>query len=123
MRRSHRGRGCGHCAAGCMGGLSRGARLPYGWKRAAAYLQLFIVALLAEKPSHGDEPIAALEERSGGFSCPSPGMASSTLLGLGACTHTYMLKTRGRKRDVKRAHQAQPSHVGLVSGTERVGGT
>jgi hypothetical protein len=29
MGRSQRGRGCGHCAAGRMGSLGRGARLPY----------------------------------------------------------------------------------------------
>jgi hypothetical protein len=38
---------------------------------------------LAEKPSPGDALITALEERSGGFDCPSPGMVSPTLLGLG----------------------------------------
>jgi DNA-binding PadR family transcriptional regulator len=39
--------------------------------------------LLAEKPSHGYELIKALEERSGGFYCPSPGMVYPMLLGLG----------------------------------------
>jgi len=37
-------------------------------------LQLVILALLADKPYHGYELIKALEERSGGFYSPSPGM-------------------------------------------------
>jgi len=37
-------------------------------------LQLVILALLADKPYHGYEIIKALEERSGGFYSPSPGM-------------------------------------------------
>jgi DNA-binding PadR family transcriptional regulator len=37
-------------------------------------LQLLILALLAEKPSHGYELSKALEERSKGFYKPSPGM-------------------------------------------------
>src|SRR5258708_940328 len=42
-------------------------------------LQLVILALLAEKPSHGYEIIKALEERSGGFYAPSPGMVYPAL--------------------------------------------
>src|SRR5207244_12984158 len=42
-------------------------------------LQLVTLALLAEKPSHGYEIIKALEERSGGFYAPSPGMVYPAL--------------------------------------------
>lgn len=56
-----------------MGGLGRGG-FRTGRKLAAIDLQLLILALLAEKPSHGYELIKALEERSGGFYSPSPGM-------------------------------------------------
>jgi DNA-binding PadR family transcriptional regulator len=45
-----------------------------GRKLGAADLQLIILALLAERPSHGYELIRALEERSGGFYVPSPGV-------------------------------------------------
>lgn len=42
-------------------------------------LQLLLLALLAEKPSHGYELIKALEERSNGFYVPSPGMVYPAL--------------------------------------------
>jgi DNA-binding PadR family transcriptional regulator len=42
-------------------------------------LQLVLLALLAERPSHGYELIKALEERSGGFYSPSPGMVYPAL--------------------------------------------
>ncbi len=45
-----------------------------GRKLGADDLQLVILALLEEKPRHGYEIIKALEERSGGFYSPSPGM-------------------------------------------------
>ena len=58
-----------------MGGMGRGGdRFSTGRKLGAADLQLLILALLAEKPSHGYELIKALEERSGGFYSPSPGV-------------------------------------------------
>jgi DNA-binding PadR family transcriptional regulator len=75
MGRHHgrHGRGFGHFAAGFMGGLGRGG-FRTGRKLAAIDLQLLILALLAEKPGHGYELIKALDERSGGFYSPSPGM-------------------------------------------------
>jgi DNA-binding PadR family transcriptional regulator len=70
-----RGRGFGHLAAGFMGGPGRGGPgFRAGRKLGGGDLQLLILALLAEKPSHGYELIKALEERSGGFYIPSPGM-------------------------------------------------
>lgn len=70
-----RGRGFGHFGGGFMGGMGRGGdRFSTGRKLGAADLQLLILALLAEKPSHGYELIKALEERSGGFYSPSPGV-------------------------------------------------
>jgi DNA-binding PadR family transcriptional regulator len=45
-----------------------------GRKFDAADLQLIILALLAEQPRHGYELIKVLEERSGGFYVPSPGV-------------------------------------------------
>ena len=45
-----------------------------GRKLGSADLQLLLLHLLAEKPSHGYELIKGLEERSSGYYVPSPGM-------------------------------------------------
>jgi len=50
-----------------------------GRRLASGDLQLLLLALLAEKPSHGYELIKAIEERSGGFYVPSPGMVYPAL--------------------------------------------
>jgi len=42
-------------------------------------LQLVVLALLADRPYHGYEIMKALEERSGGFYSPSPGMVYPAL--------------------------------------------
>lgn len=47
---------------------------PGGRKLASTDLQLVILVLLAERPAHGYELIRTLQERSGGFYSPSPGM-------------------------------------------------
>jgi DNA-binding PadR family transcriptional regulator len=80
-----------HCAGragqrpfGFFGGMmSRGGRGLHGFragrKLGADDLQLVILALLEEKPRHGYEIIKALEDRSGGFYSPSPGMVYPAL--------------------------------------------
>ena len=73
MGRHHGGHGFGHFAGGFAGGFGRGG-FRSGRKFAAADLHLLILALLEDKPRHGYELIKALEERSGGFYTPSPGM-------------------------------------------------
>ena len=50
-----------------------------GRRLASGDLQLLLLALLAEKPSHGYELIKAIEQRSGGFYVPSPGMVYPAL--------------------------------------------
>jgi DNA-binding PadR family transcriptional regulator len=45
-----------------------------GRKLGSAELQIVLLALLANQPSHGYELIKALDERSGGYYSPSPGM-------------------------------------------------
>lgn len=71
-RREH---GFGPFAAGFMGGAGRGGQgFRSGRKLGSSELQLLLLALLAARPSHGYELIKALEERSGGFYSPSPGM-------------------------------------------------
>src|SRR3982751_5566566 len=49
-------------------------RMGMGRKFAAGDLQLVLLALLNEQPRHGYELIKILEERSGGFYVPSPGV-------------------------------------------------
>jgi len=68
-----------HGFGGLFGGVIGGRG--FGWhgfragrKLGADDLQLVILALLADRPYHGYEIIKALEERSGGFYSPSPGM-------------------------------------------------
>jgi DNA-binding PadR family transcriptional regulator len=80
MGRHHGGHGFGGFVAGFMGGRGLGGgSFRTGRKLAAADLQLIILALLAEKPSHGYELIKSLEERSRGFYSPSPGMVYPAL--------------------------------------------
>jgi len=71
----HRGgrRGFRRGAPGFMGGFGAGD-FPGGRKLDAIDIQLVILALLAERPVHGYELIKTLEERSGGFYSPSPGV-------------------------------------------------
>src|SRR6266513_5321646 len=69
---------------GFFGGMmGRGGRGVHGFragrKLGSDDLQLVILALLEEKPRHGYEIIKALEERSGGFYSPSPGMVYPAL--------------------------------------------
>jgi DNA-binding PadR family transcriptional regulator len=63
--------------------MGRGGRGVHGFragrKLGSDDLQLVILALLEEKPRHGYEVIKALEERSGGFYSPSPGMVYPAL--------------------------------------------
>jgi len=67
--------GKGFMDSGGMGGRAFGM----GRKLAAVDLQLLILGLLADKPSHGYEIIKALDERSKGFYVPSPGMVYPAL--------------------------------------------
>src|SRR5208282_842328 len=78
--RHHGGRGFGGFVAGFTGGRGLGGgSFRTGRKLSSADLQLIILALLAEKPSHGYELIKSLEERSSGFYSPSPGMVYPAL--------------------------------------------
>jgi DNA-binding PadR family transcriptional regulator len=76
MGYERRGRRFGPFASGFMGGASGwgGRAFRAGRRLASGDLQLVLLALLSDRPSHGYELIKALEERSGGFYVPSPGM-------------------------------------------------
>ena len=78
--RGHGRQGYGPFAGGFADGTGMGGGgFRTGRKLGAADLQLVILTLLKEKPHHGYEIIKALEERSGGFYVPSPGMVYPAL--------------------------------------------
>ena len=78
--RRHFGGFGGGFAGGFGGAMGMGGKAFLAGRRlAAGDLQLVLLALLAERPSHGYELIKALEERSGGFYSPSPGMVYPAL--------------------------------------------
>ena len=78
MGRHRRGPGFGAFAAAFGEGMG-GRGFVAGRKLAAGDLQLLILALLERNPRHGYEIIKALEEYSGGFYAPSPGMVYPAL--------------------------------------------
>jgi len=75
-----------------------GAGFRTGRKLGSADLQLLLLALLAERPSHGYELIKALEERSGGFYSPSPGMIYPALTYLEEIGHATVEIEGAKKR-------------------------
>lgn len=74
--RGHGGRGGGRSPAG---GSDGGGNFMRGRKFSSDDLQLLLLALLAERPSHGYELIKALHTRTEGFYSPSPGMVYPAL--------------------------------------------
>lgn len=73
---------------------------PFGMARklSAADLQLLLLRLLDDKPSHGYELIKALQERSQGFYVPSPGVIYPALTRLQARGHAATLAVGQRKQ-------------------------
>ena len=66
----------GFAAAGFGQGMGMiGKAFLAGRRLASGELQLVLLALLSQRPRHGYELIKALEEHSGGFYSPSPGMS------------------------------------------------
>src|ERR1700683_5180019 len=93
----HHGRhGFGHGRPGFMGGRG-GGDVPWGRKLGSKDLQLLILALLAERPAHGYELIKTIEERSGGFYSPSPGMIYPALTFLDEIGHASVQQEGSRK--------------------------
>jgi DNA-binding PadR family transcriptional regulator len=96
-----------HLAAGHRGGHHRGGGHSRGFmggdgfpparKLSSADLQLVLLALLAEQPAHGYELIKTLEERSGGFYAPSPGMIYPALTYLEEIGHAAVTQDGNRK--------------------------
>ena len=65
----------------------RGGGFPFGRFVGDGELRLIVLSLVAESPRHGYEIIKALEERSGGFYSPSPGVIYPTLTFLEEAGH------------------------------------
>jgi DNA-binding PadR family transcriptional regulator len=80
-----------------MGDEMGGRAFGMGRKLASVDLQLLILGLLAEKPRHGYEIIKALDERSGGFHIPSPGMVYPALTYLEEIGHATVEVDGSRK--------------------------
>jgi DNA-binding PadR family transcriptional regulator len=94
----HRGGGHSHWSRGFPGdGGLGGPGFGWGRKFASADLQLLILGLLAENPSHGYEIIKALEARSKGFYVPSPGMVYPALTYLEEIGHATIEAAGSRK--------------------------
>lgn len=100
MRGHRHGRhGFGPFAAGFADGTGMGGGgFRTGRKLGAADLQLVILALLKEKARHGYELIKALEERSGGFYVPSPGMVYPALTFLEETGLAVVFDSEGAKK-------------------------
>jgi DNA-binding PadR family transcriptional regulator len=96
-RRAH---GFGHFGRSFLegGGGMGGRGFLMGRKLASADLQLLILKLLDEKPSHGYEIIKALDERSNGFYVPSPGMVYPALTYLEEIGHATVEAIGARKQ-------------------------
>lgn len=110
--RAYRGGGSYGGGQGGYGGFSGGGddTLPRGRQFTADDLQLLLLALLAEQPSHGYELIKALDTRSNGFYSPSPGMVYPALTYLEEVGFVTVQLDGNRKRyelnDAGRAHLA-----------------
>ena len=99
MGRHHGGRGFGRFGRGFAdGGGAGGQGFGMGRKLAAVDLQLLILRLLADKPRHGYEIIKDLDQRSGGFYVPSPGMIYPALTYLEEIGHATIETDGNRKR-------------------------
>jgi DNA-binding PadR family transcriptional regulator len=91
MRRHGRHHGFGAFGGEGERGFGRGRKL------AAGDLQLIILALLERKPRHGYELIKELDEQSGGFYSPSPGMIYPALTYLEEIGHATV-EAEGTKK-------------------------
>lgn len=125
--RRHGGRGFGPFE-GFMGGPGKGGHgFRFGRKLGSNDLQVVLLALLAERPSHGYELIKALDERSGGFYSPSPGMVYPALTWLEEVGYASVEVEGSRKlytiteagRDYLGEHREEADAV--LEGLERIG--
>ncbi len=128
MRAVGRGRGSGGFGFGRGEPGFMGGGVPGGRKLSASDLQLVILALLETRPAHGYELIRAIEERSGGFYAPSPGMIYPALTYLDEIGHAAV-ETEGNRKlyritDQGRAHLEanRPGVTAMLDALGRIGG-
>jgi DNA-binding PadR family transcriptional regulator len=117
------GRGFGHVFGGDFGD----AGFRTGRKLASDDLQLLLLMLIAEKPSHGYDLIKVLEERSGGYYVPSPGMVYPALTYLEEAGYAtvepegtkklYRISEEGRRH----LDENRPAADALAAQLERIG--
>src|SRR5271168_5088787 len=127
LGRHHGRRGFRRGGPGFMGDFA-GGDFPGGRKLDAIDIQLVILALLAEQPAHGYELIKTLEERSGGFYTPSPGViypALTYLYEIGYATFEsegakklYQITEAGRRYLEENRDVVDP----MLKELERIGG-
>ena len=103
--------GFGRFFGGSWGEGMGGRGFRSGRKLASGDLQLVILALLADKPRHGYEIIKDVEERSGGFYSPSPGVVYPALTYLEEIEYATV-ETEGAK---KRYHITEAGRAHLAS--------
>lgn len=91
-----------------------------GWRRGRKFsaddLQLLLLAMLEEKPSHGYELIKAIETRTNGFYKPSPGVVYPALTYLEEVGYATV-DTEGNK---KRYQLSETGKAHLAANRERV---
>ena len=128
MGKHRRGRGFGHFFVSDLddGGFERSG-FRTGRKLAGDDLQLLLLALIAEKPSHGYDLIKVLEERSGGYYVPSPGMIYPALTYLKGAGHAtvapegtkkqYRISEEGRRH----LEENRTAAEALLSQLDRIG--
>ena len=97
-------------------GFSDDGGLPRGRKLSSDDLQLLLLALIADQPSHGYELIKALETRSNGFYIPSPGMMYPAL----ACLEDLGFVTIQLEGTRKRYALSDTGRAHLEANRERV---
>lgn len=97
-------------------GFSDDGGLPRGRKLSSDDLQLLLLALIADQPSHGYELIKALETRSNGFYVPSPGMMYPAL----ACLEDLGFVTIQLEGTRKRYALSDDGRAHLEANRERV---
>lgn len=89
--------GRGRRGKGFRGFGGRGPGFQRGRKFSSEELQLIILALLEGGPAHGYELIRTLEEKSGGYYVPSPGVIYPALTFLSEIGHADCTKDGQRK--------------------------
>lgn len=102
--------------------------MPGGRKLSSTDLQLVILSLLEQQPAHGYELIRAVEERSGGFYTPSPGVIYPALTYLDEIGHAAVEPEGNRKlysiTDAGREHLAanRANAEAILDALSRIGG-